>query len=64
MAVYGPKIPWHVATIRDVDVFSGPGLRKYLKGRARQVKTQRLSASEIERVEKAAHVAFPQNPAS
>jgi Nuclease-related domain len=63
MAVYGPKIPWHVATIRDVDVFSGPGLRKYLKGRARQDKKQRLSASEIERIEKAAHVAFPQHPA-
>ena len=36
MAVYGPKIPWDVATIRDVDVFSGPRLRKYLRRRARQ----------------------------
>jgi Nuclease-related domain len=63
MAVYGPKIPWDVATIRDVDVLSGPRLRKYLKGRARQVKKQRLSASEIERIEKAAHVAFPHDPA-
>jgi Nuclease-related domain len=64
MAVYGPKIPWHVATIRDVDVFSGPGLRKYLKGRARQVKKQRLSASEIERIEKAANVVFPYDSVS
>ena len=36
MAVYGPKIPWDVATIREVDVFSGPRLRKYLRRRARQ----------------------------
>ena len=35
MAVYGPKIPWDVATIREVDVFSGPRLRKYLRRRAR-----------------------------
>jgi len=63
MAVYGPKIPWDVATIRDVDVFSGPRLSTYLKGRARQVKKQRLSASEIERIDKAAHAAFPRNPA-
>ena len=36
MAVYGPRIPWDVATIREVDVFSGPRLRKYLRRRARQ----------------------------
>jgi hypothetical protein len=35
MAVYGPKIPWNVATIREVDVFTGPALRKYLKMRGR-----------------------------
>jgi hypothetical protein len=64
MAVYGPKIPWDVATIRDVDVFSGPRLRKYLKRRAKQAKGQRLSASEIERIEKAAQLAFPHDSAS
>jgi hypothetical protein len=64
MAVYGPKIPWHVATIRDVDTFSGPNLRKYLKGRARQVKGQRLSRSEVERIDKAAHAAFLHDSAS
>ncbi|MGH3278904.1 MAG: nuclease-related domain-containing protein [Trebonia sp.] len=35
LAIYGPKIPWNVATIRNVDVFTGPALRKYLKGRGR-----------------------------
>jgi hypothetical protein len=64
MAVYGPKIPWHVATIRDVDTFSGPSLRKYLKDRARQVKGHRLSRSEIERIDKAAHAALLHDTAS
>jgi hypothetical protein len=36
LAIYGPKIPWDVATIRNVDVFTGPALRKYLKRRGRQ----------------------------
>ena len=58
MAVYGPKIAWDVATIRDVDVFSGPRLRKYLRRRVRR-RDLRLSTAEIERIEKAAHVALP-----
>ena len=64
MAVYGPRIPFHVAEIRDVDVFSGPELRKYLRRRAKRRDAHKLSASEIERIDKAAHVAFPQAPAS
>jgi hypothetical protein len=64
MAVYGPKIPFDVAEIRDVDVFSGPQLRKYLRRRARRRGAQPLTESEIERLDKAAHEAFPQAPAS
>jgi Nuclease-related domain len=64
MAVYGPRIPFDVAEIRDVDVFSGPQLRKYLRRRARRRGTQPLTESEIERLDKAAHEAFPQAPAS
>jgi hypothetical protein len=59
MAVYGPRIPWDVATIRDVDVFSGPRLRKYLRRRARQSDAQPLSDDEIEQIYKAANAAFP-----
>jgi Nuclease-related domain len=59
MAVYGPRIPWDVATIRDVDVFSGPRLRKYLRRRARQEDVRRLSDSEIEKIYEAASKAFP-----
>ncbi len=59
MAVYGPKIPWDVATIRDVDVFSGPRLRKYLRRRARQADVRPLTDDEIERIYAAAIKAFP-----
>jgi hypothetical protein len=59
MAVYGPKIPWDVATIREVDVFSGPRLRKYLRRRARNRDVRPLTDEEIERIFKAANKAFP-----
>jgi hypothetical protein len=59
MAVYGPKIPWDVATIREVDVFSGPRLGKYLRRRARQGGQHPLTEAEIDRIYKAAHQAFP-----
>jgi len=59
MAVYGPKIPWDVATIRDVDVFSGPRLRKYLRRRAKQNGARPLTTDEIDRIRQAADEAFP-----
>ncbi len=59
MAVYGPKIPWDVATIREVDVFSGPRLRKYLRRRARRADVRPLSDDQIERIYQAANKAFP-----
>ena len=59
MAVYGPRIPWDVATIREVDVFSGPRLRKYLRRRARNGEVRPLADDEIERIFKAANEAFP-----
>ncbi len=59
MAIYGPKIPWDVATIRDVDVFSGPRLRKYLRRRAKESGARRLTDGEAERICKAAVTAFP-----
>jgi hypothetical protein len=59
MAVYGPKIPWDVATIRDVDVFSGGRLRNYLRRYARHNNARPLSPTDIDRIYKAAHAAFP-----
>ncbi len=58
MAVYGPKIPWDIATIRDVDVFSGPRLRKYLRKRGKMSK-ERLSEAEIEKIHRAAMTVLP-----
>jgi Nuclease-related domain len=49
MAVYGPAIPWGVATIRDVDVFSGDRLRKYLRKHPAGARAPRLTASDVER---------------
>jgi len=59
MAVYGPRIPWDVATIREVDVFSGPRLRRYLRKRARQDGKPRLDQVQVERIYEAANQAFP-----
>lgn len=59
MAVYGPRIPWDIATIRDVDVFSGPRLRTYLRRYARQNHARPLNATQIEQIWRAAHSAFP-----
>jgi hypothetical protein len=62
VAVYGPKIPWDVATIREVDVFSGPKLRRYLRRRARHESVRMLSDSEIDKIYAAAKAAFPDDP--
>lgn len=59
MAVYGPKIPWDIATIREVDVFSGGRLRYYLRRYAKQNHAGPLSATQIEQIWRAAHSAFP-----
>ena len=59
MAVYGPKIPWDIATIREVDVFSGGRLRYYLRRYAKQNHARPLSTTQIEQLWRAAHSAFP-----
>jgi hypothetical protein len=59
MAVYGPKIPWDIATIRDVDVFSGPRLRKYLRKRSKMRDLPRLSEEDVEKIYKAALSVLP-----
>jgi Nuclease-related domain len=59
MAIYGPKIPWDIATIRDVDVFSGPALRKYLKRRARARGLHRLSREQVRTIHDTAARVLP-----
>jgi len=59
MVIYGPTVPWTVARISGVDVFSGRRLRKYLRTQARARREQRLTYEEIERIHAAAETALP-----
>jgi hypothetical protein len=59
MVIYGPTVPWTVARIGGVDVFSGRRLRKYLRAQARARREQRLTREEIERIHEAAETALP-----
>jgi hypothetical protein len=62
MAVYGPGIPWDIATIREVDVFSGDRLRKYLQRRARMKTVPRLSPDEVRKIHEVAGKVMPLAP--
>ncbi len=59
MVIYGPKIPWAVASLRGVDVFPGSWARKYFKRRARAIGRQRLSSAQISHIYEAAQRALP-----
>jgi len=49
LAIYGPRVPWDIATIRDVDVFTGTALRKYLKRRGKlREGSRKLTRQEVE----------------
>ncbi|MBV9794273.1 MAG: NERD domain-containing protein [Actinobacteria bacterium] len=63
LAVYGPGVPWNVATIRDVDVFNGDRLKKYLRRNALLRDRPRLSKDEIEQIYTAAARVLPLNNA-
>lgn len=62
MAVYGPSIPWDIATIREVDVFSGDRLRKYLRRRARTKGVSQLSRDEVREIYETAGKVMPLAP--
>jgi len=59
MAVYGPKVPWTIATIKDVDVVSGPHLRLYMRRRARMKDLPRLSPEQVRTIYNAAGTVLP-----
>jgi Nuclease-related domain len=60
MVIYGPTVPWTVARLSGVDVFSGRRLRRYLRAQARADRAGRLSDEEIERIHAAAARALPE----
>jgi hypothetical protein len=59
MAVYGPRVPWDIATIRGVDVFSGPRLRKYLRRREKMKEVPRLTPERVREIYDAASKVLP-----
>jgi Nuclease-related domain len=59
MAIYGPKVPWGIATIRDVDVFTGTDLGKYLKRRGRMRDLPRLTREQVQAIYDAASTVLP-----
>jgi hypothetical protein len=61
LAVYGPKVPWNVATIRDVDVFNGDRLKKYLRRNALLKDRPKLSKDEVEQIYAASARVLPVN---
>ena len=59
LAIYGPKIPWQVLTIRDVDVYSGDQIRKYLRQRAKINRGRRLAQADTQQIYAAAERVLP-----
>jgi hypothetical protein len=59
LAIYGPHIPWDIAVIRDVDVFNGSRLRKYLKRRSKIREVPKLSREDIAEIYEAAEAVLP-----
>jgi hypothetical protein len=59
LAIYGPKIPWDILHVRDVDVLSGDRLKKYLRRRGHDKRVKRLSAADVNKIQAAASVVLP-----
>jgi hypothetical protein len=59
MVIYGPAVPWGVASVGGVDVLSGRWLRKYLTQAAKGRTGARLDRGEIERIYVAAADVLP-----
>jgi nuclease-like protein len=62
MVIYGPTIPWGVATLRGVAVLGGRRIRKYFRARNRATRREHLSQDEIDLILQTAEQALP--PAS
>jgi hypothetical protein len=62
MVIYGPTIPWVVASLRGVDVFAGSRVGSYFKRQTKATRGQRLAAEQIEAIREAAARALPPAP--
>ncbi|MEV7011294.1 nuclease-related domain-containing protein [Streptosporangium sp. NPDC051022] len=54
LAIYGPAIPWKVLTVREVDVFDGSRVRKWITKRERS-----LTDAEIDEIYEVAEQVLP-----
>jgi Nuclease-related domain len=59
MVIYGPTIPWVVASLRGVDVFAGSRVTSYFRRQAKASRQQRLDAEQIEAIREAAARVLP-----
>lgn len=59
MVIYGPTVPWGVATLRDVDVFSGSRIGKFFRRQKRLARGHRLGDHEIDLIYAAAERVLP-----
>jgi hypothetical protein len=59
MVIYGPTIPWAVASLRGVDVFAGRALVRYFSSRKRARPAGPLSWEEVGEIFAAADRALP-----
>jgi hypothetical protein len=59
MVIYGPTVPWGVATLKDVDVFSGSRLGKFFRRQKRLARGHRLGDHEIDLIYAAAERVLP-----
>jgi hypothetical protein len=59
MVIYGPTVPWGVATLRGVEVFSGGRVGKFFRRQKRITRAQRLDEHDIGVIFAAAERALP-----
>jgi hypothetical protein len=59
MVIYGPMVPWAVATLRGVDVFAGRSVGRYFRSRKRARAIGPLSWEEAGEIYAAAQRALP-----
>lgn len=59
MIIYGPTVPWAVASLRGVDVLAGRSVGKYFRSRRRARKAGPLSWEEAGEIFAAAQQLFP-----
>jgi Nuclease-related domain len=59
MAIYGPTVPWTVASLSGVDVFTGRRLRKYFRRKSKRNQVARLDQVQIGQLHEAAAKALP-----